>query len=256
MSDMIGLNGKTHYELEQFIDMESFDQIQIEILKGLAIAKPLAQNGILHNPIDVAETSYKPNFKPLFQAYKEFQKLPVDNPIRIAGEELQTTYGENTLSTFLKFAYKAHDLCSFYSLWSSDPGWKKTPQTRNLTEISVYFPSLLTWIDNLVTSKVFSHIGRVYIVTQDSGGVSFEHQDPPSDTETNITEEFIHVRPNLARPFYVYNPSTNKKFYIESRVGWWNDKDIHGGEPSIEPSYALRVDGIFTKEFKKKIGIE
>lgn len=256
MSDMIGLNGKTHYELEQFIDMASFDQIQTEIIKGLAISKPLAQNGILHNPIDVTKTSYKPNFKPLFQAYREFQKLPVHDPVRQIGEELRTAYGENTLSTFLKFVYNAHDLCSFYSFWSSEPGWKKKPQTRNLTEIAVCFPSLLKWIDNLVTTGVFSHIGRVYLVTQDSGGVSFEHRDPPSDPESDQPEEFIHVRPNLNRPFYVYDPLTKEKFYIKSRVGWWNDKDIHGGEPTVEPSYALRVDGIFTTEFKKKIGIE
>ena len=70
-----------------------------------------------------------------------------------------------------------------------------------------------------------------------------------------MSPEFIHVRPTVDRPFYVYDTEQKKKHYIESRVGWWNDKDLHGGEVSPKPSYALRIDGIFTDEFRKKIGI-
>ena len=65
---------------------------------------------------------------------------------------------------------------------------------------------------------------------------------------------------NALKVFFQYNlPSyaeKKKKYYINSRVGWWNDRDIHGGDTSPAPSYAIRIDGIFTDEFRKQIGLD
>jgi hypothetical protein len=256
---MNGLYGKTHFELEEFIDLTRFDQIQLDIWKGIAIAKPLVRNGyLIHNrAFDLADMSYELDFVPLMLAYEEYVKLPDTDPIKITGEEINNKHGYNALATFIKYAFGAHDLYSHFSFWDYYPGWRSDTNQRQLNEAVEYFPSLIDWINGLVDQDVFSNIGRAYLIALDANGYSFEHKDPPldPDVDSNIFPEFIHVRFNTDRPFYVYDSVLKEKHYIKTRVGWWNDRDIHGGDVINKPSYAVRIDGIFSNNFKRKIGI-
>lgn len=249
---MIGVFGQTHIELDNLIDLKSFDDIQIDIWKGMALSKFLSMQGSLSNIILDEDMSYKYYFKPLFKAYNEYQLLPLDDIVKVTGEELRQT-NRNSFVTFLKYAYGAHDLYTIYNFWNCKPGWKNNPSACLPNEILNYFPSLIQWIENLITVNVFTHIGRAYIVALESGGISFEHRDNLADPESQSDTEFIHIRPNLKRPFYVYNPVTNEKHYVQSRIAWWNDKDVHGGDSVTEPSYAIRIDGVFTDEFRNSI---
>jgi hypothetical protein len=114
-----------------------------------------------------------------------------------------------------------------------------------------YFPGLLNWINNL---EIFQTITDAYIMTVDSGGIPFEHHHPPvDDNDISKLSEFVHIRPNLDRPFYVRDSLTRKKHYIDTRVAYWNDQDSHGGDIIFKPSYSLRIDGVFTDSFKEKI---
>jgi hypothetical protein len=180
------------------------------------------------------------------EAYEEYVLLPKENPVKIAGEEINSTAGHNALVTFLKYAFAAHDLHSHYPLW--DQG---TPDGRELTDISKYFPTLIQWIDKLIEDNIFSNISRAFIIGIDCNGCAHEHRDPNSDPARS--PEFIHIRPNLDRPFYVHDVDTDQKHYINSQVGWWNDGDMHGGEPTMGPSYAIRIDGTFTEQFRSLI---
>jgi hypothetical protein len=65
--------------------------------------------------------------------------------------------------------------------------------------------------------------------------------------------EFIHIKTDLDRPFYLIDPLSKEKTYITTRAAWWNERDWHGGEPILKPTYTFRVDGTFTNEFKEKI---
>lgn len=253
---MKGIYGRSHFELEQFIDMSMFDNIQLDIWKGIATAYPLAAHGYLADnmPFTSEDLSGELKFKILMQAYPEYLTLPDTNPIKIAGNEIESKHGYNALSKFLKYAYSAHDLLAHYSLWDYYPGWS-TSTDKKLTNIAFHFTTLIQWIDTLVQTGIFLNIGRAYLITIDSNGHSFEHRDPPLDPDntTSSPPEFIHFRPNVSRPFYVYDPVTKQKHYIATRAGWWNDSDTHGGEVIMEPSYAVRVDGIFTDTFRNQI---
>jgi hypothetical protein len=256
---MQGLYGRTHFELENFIDLKPFDEIQLDILKGIATAKPISQHGYLPDYLiyDPNDLSSDLTVEPLMNAYQKYKDLPDDDPIKSMGSEIKSEHGYNTLTTFLKYAYGAHDLYNHYLFWDYYKGWSNTPDQKNLTPLASHFPKLLEWLNKLVEDKVFFSIGRAYLIAIESNGHSFEHCDPPLDPDADpgVSPEFIHIRPTVERPFYVYNPAIKKKYYINSRVGWWNDRDIHGGEVSGKPSYAIRIDGIFADEFRKKIGI-
>jgi hypothetical protein len=250
---MFGINGNTHLELEQFIDLTEFDNIQIDIWKGLALSKNLAIPAQFKNPTDEQYKSYSnSNIKPLFSAYTEFCKLPDDSPLKQAGLEIEK-HSKHAFAEFIRYAFEAHDHYTLYNLLESDPGWTTSKTPLRPTEVSNYFPSLVEWILNLVDKEIFTCIGRAYLISLDSFGVSFEHRDAPADPESTIDSQFLHIRPNLKRPFYVYDPDSKEKFYVKSRVGWWNDKDTHGGDSVPEPTYAIRIDGVFSNMFKNKI---
>lgn len=256
---MQGLYGHTHFELEQFIDMKMFDDIQLDIWKGIATAKSISQHGYLPNNLiyNPEELSSDLSVEPLMKSYQTYKSLSIDHPIKTIGDKLKEEYGHNTLTTFLKYVYGAHDLQSHYLFWDHYEGWSLNTNHRKLTPIAPHFSKLIDWIDNLVIEGIFFNIGRAYLIALESNGHSFEHRDPhlDPDLDTSLSPEFIHVRPTLDRPFYVYDSEKKKKHYINSRVGWWNDRDIHGGEVCVKPSYAVRIDGIFTDDFRKKIGI-
>lgn len=255
---MYGLYGKTHFDLEEFIDLSVFDELHLDIIKGISIAKPIALNGYLvpHSIYEDEDLSYKLHYKPLMDAYQYFLNLPESDPIKIEGIKIKAEHGYNALAMFLKYYYGAHDLLSHYMFWDHYSGWRENTNHRKLTTVAQHFPTLIEWIDQL-KDVVFSNIGRAYLITIDSNGYSFEHRDPPLDPD-NVSKkapEFIHIRPNLKRPFYVYDSEKKEKHYLKNRIGWWNDRDIHGGEVILEPSYAIRIDGLFTDDFRRKIGI-
>ena len=257
---MIGLYGNTHFELENLIDMTGFDAIQLEIWRAIAVTRPDVRQGILLVDDDIVSRKYmsvSPEFAMLDDAYKNYLSLPETDPLKQTGTEIFKNYGYNAFSLFLKFAYGAHDPMCMYQLWDLYPGWRTDSTKRKLTSIAPHFMSLINWIDGLVTANVFTKIGRAYLLTIDSNGYSMEHRDPSLDPDMprDHTAEFIHVRPNTNRPFYVYDQDADVKHYIQSRVAWFNPNDTHGGGCVMEPSYAIRIDGIFSEEFKRKMGI-
>jgi hypothetical protein len=43
---------------------------------------------------------------------------------------------------------------------------------------------------------------------------------------------------------------------MNGHANFWNDQDWHGGEFSKEQEYGVRIDCVFTDNFRKKLGID
>lgn len=246
-----GILGHPYIDLSNIIDVVDFDNLHPEICRGFALAKHLAAFGSIDVPEGFMHLKvYNNQFKPLYKAYEEFLNLPETDPIKINGKD----FSDNSLSTYLKFSLGAYDLYSFYVIYDFADGWRDDPTIRGVNAEAEYFPGVISWINKLVEQRVFSHIGRATFFVQEAGGISFEHHDPSVDPKNpDVTSEFIHIRPSLDRPFYVRDSETLEKIYINTRVGYWNDQDYHGGDPVLKPTYSFRIDGTFTNEFKEKI---
>lgn len=246
-----GIQGKPYIDLSSLIDHSTFTRLHPDICRGFALGRDDAAVGSLDVPdgfmnLDV----YQDSFVPLSKAYKTFLSLPEDHPIRQYGQGLN----EADLATYIKFALRGYDLYSFQFLIDFKDGWRTSDPLHGITSSAKYFPSVVKWIEFLVKTNVFSHIGRAGFFIQEAGGISFEHKDPSVDPEyPEVLSEFIHIRPNLNRPFYIRDKDTNEKHYINSCIGYWNDQDWHGGDSVLQPSYSFRVDGVFTDEFRKKV---
>ena len=261
-----GIGGIPYIGLDKFIDMDTFDLLQPEIFKGFALAREYAKEGTWMRPgFDQKNGSYIWNWKPIYKAVDEYLALPDNHPIKIGGWDLYTNIKDfktrNYFTRYLKISMGAYDPYVYYFLWE-EGSWDDRSAARKLTEEANFFPQTVNWIEGMIKDNIFEHIGRVIFFLCDHDGMPFEHRDLDGKDEifkdneySPHRNEYIHIRPNTKKPFYIWDPDTQNKYYINSRASWWNDQDWHGGDKIMEQSYGLRIDGKFTEDFRKKLGI-
>lgn len=259
-----GINGQPYINMESYLDMDTFEKLQPEILSGFALAREHAKEGTWMTPGFTFENmSYIIHWKPIYQAMTEFLDLPNDDPIKIEGLKLMPSdfknfRERNIFTRYIKHAMGAYDPYIYYYLWE-EGSWDDRTAPRKLTPEAQYFPNTVKWVESLV-GTIFKDIGRVIFFHCEADGIPFEHRDLDAKNGTNVIaphrNEFIHVRPNTKKPFYVWDPTRKNKTYINTRAAWWNDTDWHGGDRIMEQSYALRIDGKFTDSFRKSLGVD
>jgi hypothetical protein len=117
----------------------------------------------------------------------------------------------------------------------------------NPTEAAQEFSELMDFIATLP----FKATGRILIMYDDSPRPVTAHRD---HTETELCHEFIWFRTNLKKPFYMLNHKTGEKRYVESYSAWFDSvNQYHGSDTCDGLAFSIRVDGIFTDEFKRQI---
>jgi hypothetical protein len=115
------------------------------------------------------------------------------------------------------------------------------------TEATAEFSLLMDFIATLP----FQSTGRMLIMYDNISRPVTAHRD---HAETDVCHEFIWFRTNLTKPFYLLNPATNEKRYVESYSAWFDTvNQFHGSDPAEGLTFSIRVDGTFTDEFRKQI---
>jgi hypothetical protein len=118
--------------------------------------------------------------------------------------------------------------------------WQPTPATGE-------FSLLMDFISTLP----FKATGRMLIMYDDVQRPVPAHRD---HAEADVCHEFVWFRTNLCKPFYVLNHETGAKRYVESFSAWFDTvNQYHGSDPGEGLTFSIRVDGIFTDEFRKRI---
>jgi hypothetical protein len=136
---MQGINNQLYYNLEQYLDMKKFDEMQAEIYKGFALARPYAKEGTWMTPgFSFKDASYQIHWKPIFKAIEEYLALPDNDPIKQGGWDLWCNvpkgHAERNLFTrYLKMAMGAYDPYIYYFLWE-EGSWDDRTAPRKLTE--------------------------------------------------------------------------------------------------------------------------
>jgi len=260
-----GINNHPYIDMSQHIDMQRFDELQPEIIRGFADAREFAKEGTWMTPaFKLEDMSYIPNWKPIYRAIEEFLALPDNDPIKKGGIDLYRDFEDfrvrNRFTRYIKMAMGAYDPYIYYFLWEQG-SWDDRTSARNLTPEAEFFPGVVKWVEEMITDNIFDHIGRVIFFHREADGIQFEHRDLDGtkgiqDGYTPHRNEFIHIRPNLKSPFYLWDPEQKNKVYINTRAAWWNDQDWHGGNSIMEQSYGLRIDGQFSEQFRTQLGLQ
>ena len=263
-----GIGGKPYINLDPYLDIQGFRNLHPEICRGFATARDYAKEGTWMAPgFDWKDASYILNWKPIYKAWEEYQALAKDDPVKVEGNKILpkdfSDYKQRNIFTrYLKTTLGANDPYIYYFLWN-EGDWNERNAERQKTEESSYFPGVVDWVENLQKKGIIDQIGRVIFFHCDHNGRAFEHRD--LDANNGVMDdkqysphnnEFIHIRYRTKRGFYIWDPESENKHYINCNAAFWNDQDWHGGESSAEVEYGLRIDCKFTPEFRKVIGID
>jgi hypothetical protein len=104
------------------------------------------------------------------------------------------------------------------------------------------FPKLITFIKDL---NIFEDIGNIAIIISPPNVNGIEHQDH----HYKWVSEFIWIRTNNIKQFYI------KKYgiphYVKNNLIWFDDQRTHNVYPSSKKSFSIRVNGKYTKKFRK-----
>jgi hypothetical protein len=250
-----GINSQPYINLDPFIDIEGFKKLHYKICKGLILAEH-KKEGNMVKP-GGCELGMDQGIKPLFQALEEYHNLPEDHEIRVLGREIGEYDNRDQFMLFLKLSMGAYDPYQFIFLKTEDGGWDTRFEEKSWTLDAKLFPELVIWLESLV-GTVFTHLGRIIFFKAEHDCLMPMHRDLilPDETEYfNHRHEFLHLRTNLDKPFYIWDPEDDAKFLVNSHATFFNDQDWHAGGRTNKQTYSLRVDGTFTEEFRKKIGI-
>ena len=121
------------------------------------------------------------------------------------------------------------------------------PEIWNLTKEAEEFSTLMDFINTLP----FKATGRMLVIYDENSTFIPAHRD---HIETDICHEFVWFRTNLRKPFFMLNHKTGEKKYVESYSAWFDTvNQFHGTDACEGLSFSIRVDGVFTDEFKERI---
>jgi hypothetical protein len=117
------------------------------------------------------------------------------------------------------------------------------------SEEAAEFSELMDFIYTLP----FKSIGRAIILYDINGTAVTPHRD---HAQLEICHEFIWFRTQLSKPLYLLNERTQEKQYVESYSAWFDTvNQFHGGDAAPGLSLSIRVDGVFTDEFRARIPV-
>jgi len=115
------------------------------------------------------------------------------------------------------------------------------------TEAAEEFAELMQFIATLP----FERTGRMLIMYDDCPREVPAHRD---HVETGVLHEFIWLRTNLRKKFYMLNYTTGEKVYVDGHSAWFDTvNQFHGCEGCDGLSFSIRIDGVFTEEFRSRI---
>lgn len=253
-----GINQQPYINLDHLIDIEGWQSLHPEICKGLVLSKHKKEG----NLYVCAGAEISPHYgyrKYTYYAVQEYNALPDNHPIKIAGESLGGLNGNrDQFIQYLKLAMGAYDPYQFIFLKTEEGGWESRFDEKSWTPDIEYFPNLKIWLEQLVTTGVFKHLGRIIFFKQEHDTMPGIHRDLYKGTATDYPphrHEFIHLTPDPNKGMFLWDPDSDSKIMMSGRANFWNDLDWHSASASTVQTYGLRVDGVFTDEFRNKMNI-
>jgi hypothetical protein len=140
---------------------------------------------------------------------------------------------------YLAHSERGNGLEAYYDL-DDTAAWKPSDDAAD-------FPELMDFIATLP----FAATGRMLIIYDDSGREVPAHRDHDS---ADLCHEFIWMRTNFDKPFYMLDPRTGEKLYVKGHSAWFDTvNQFHGADASGGLSWSIRIDGRFDDAFRRRI---
>jgi hypothetical protein len=140
---------------------------------------------------------------------------------------------------YLAHSSRGHGLEAYYDLDDTEV-WQPSAEAAEFSELMDFLATL-----------PFAATGRMLIIYDDSGREVPAHRDHDSQ---ELCHEFIWLRTNFDKPFYMLDPATREKRYVSSHSAWFDTvNQFHGADATGGLSFSIRVDGRFSDDFRRAI---
>lgn len=245
---MKGINGNAYISADDFLDLSYLKNIELEICIGLALSE---QKAGIYGPGIVEHEKYG--------NYLSYANQIESNPVLLEKYKWNSM-NQNQKRNFLKLYKKLYspnnsvyikDCKDYTSLQSYLE--KSNENFYKWNSNIQYFPNLKIWLDKLI-GDVFTGIGRTMFFLHEHDCQLLIHRDGTAYRPHK--NEFLWINPTESKSFFIYNEDTKEKHYVKSKSAFFNDLDMHGGDPNPTMTWTLRIDGIFTENFRKKLKID
>lgn len=128
---------------------------------------------------------------------------------------------------------------SYYDLDRTEL-WRRSEEADEFAELMEFIATL-----------PFADTGRMLIIYDPLGRAVTPHRD---HDQADVRHEFIWFRTNLQKPFYMLDPGSGRKLYVEGHSAWFDTvNQFHGADSTGELSWSIRVDGRFTDSFRASL---
>ncbi|HEX9946206.1 MAG TPA: hypothetical protein VGA98_01570 [Allosphingosinicella sp.] len=140
---------------------------------------------------------------------------------------------------YLAHSSRGHGLEAYYDLDDTDV-WQPSEEAEEFSELMDFLATL-----------PFAATGRMLIIYDDSGREVPAHRDHDSP---DLCHEFIWMRTNFDKPFYMLDPGTGEKLHVSSHSAWFDTvNQFHGADSTGGLSFSIRVDGRFSDDLRRHI---
>lgn len=169
-------------------------------------------------------------------------------------EIVATSEPKDRVVRIYKYAYFAMGAIVpwFFDLHLKTNSFAGKGQLGQWTPVSEHFPKLKAYLETLP----FKSIGRVLFFTSyPNAGVAI-HRD--SFVEPHRDHNINLFFTGGDRKSFIWDAQKKEKIYLESgaRSYFFNNRDYHGVDPEPRFRYTLRIDGVFTDNMQKELGLE
>ncbi|HEX8063910.1 MAG TPA: hypothetical protein VF535_11920 [Allosphingosinicella sp.] len=140
---------------------------------------------------------------------------------------------------YLAHSSRGHGLETYYDLDDTEV-WQPSDEAAEFSELMDFIATL-----------PFAATGRMLIIYDDSGREVPAHRD---HDDADLCHEFIWLRTNLDKPFYMLDPRTGARNYVEGHSAWFDTvNQFHGADSTGGLSFSIRIDGRFSESFRSLI---
>ena len=264
-----GIGNNPYGDLSKFLDYTEFEALYPEIAAGIAVCKhTIAIEGNyfkydIHDQSSFKSTSISPlsSYEKLKNDSASLKNDKIKTWVENKGKTLKDT---NTLTRLLKSKYRAYDPTWLIHL--TEAPWFEDCIAEDVIywnhQAMKLFPETIKWVNDKVSGNIFEEgiVKMIAIVYLENDGIPVEHRDGSHNKDNVSTREecapadqMIHLR-NPQRGFYIFDPDTRAKVFIDTWASVFNTNDWHSTYRSLYPSWSLRIDGQFTQKVKDHLG--
>lgn len=278
---MLLINDSPFLTLDEYVDIDNFLNLQHEweflFSSNLKNVKEAVWSGAGFDPYEI--DNYKDIFRESDWIYFSYKKANDDRKADLYLDQ-HLSYFENQndkrgLARYLKLRYKSFD--PYFALnIRKNIGPHESADSKKLTDIEwekyfqwqpyvENFPNIKKFIHSLPLEKIGNiviHYSEHYVPAgyhRDYNYFPFEKGNFPKSYPHR--EEFIWLRFDLNRPFYIFDldkktGTVNKQIPVQGYSAFFNDHNWHGSfDHHPNASLTVKVEGKFTEELRRSLGI-